>query len=186
MPGIGSSYFSMFKQMIAGLEAVKTKYVAFAEHDCLYTPEHFKLRPVVEDQVNYNINRWHANWDTGEYTYYRIKVFSQLISNTKTALTALKERLDMALDGLPPYVLSEPGLKDYYEEFKLVKKLWCKKNNRPHFRYRATSLKTKSPNIDIRHSTNITNAKWIKGRKSVRELPHWGNFKEYTNESRLH
>ncbi len=181
MPDIGSSFLSMFKQMVTGLEAVKTKYVAFAEHDCLYTPEHFKLRPVTERQVNYNVNRWHVNWDTGKYIYYRVKVFSQLISNTQTALTATKERLDMALDGLPLWVLSEPGLKDYYQEFIVAKKIWCNERNKPYFRYRAKALSSPYPSLDIRHSTNITKARWMRGRKGTFELPYWGNFKEYVN-----
>ena len=44
---IGSSQLSMFKQILAGLEAIKTDIVFFCEHDCLYHPSHFDFRPLM-------------------------------------------------------------------------------------------------------------------------------------------
>jgi hypothetical protein len=39
------SHVTIYRNALDGARAVKTKYIAFAEDDVLYSPEHFKKRP---------------------------------------------------------------------------------------------------------------------------------------------
>ena len=48
----------MFKQILAGLEALDTDIVFFCEHDVLYYPSHFDFRPLKKDVIYYNTNVW--------------------------------------------------------------------------------------------------------------------------------
>src|SRR3990167_3601524 len=41
---IGHTYFNIYRQMLTGAKAARTKYVALAEDDTLYSPEHFRDR----------------------------------------------------------------------------------------------------------------------------------------------
>ena len=69
---IGKSKYNLYKQILMGVREIKTKYVALAEDDTLYSPEHFLYRP--EDGVcSYNTNGWFAQpgidyfWRPNEY-----------------------------------------------------------------------------------------------------------------------
>lgn len=53
---IGRSFGNILKQILAGAKEAKTKYVAMCEHDNMYPPDHFELRPT-EGDVIYNQNR---------------------------------------------------------------------------------------------------------------------------------
>ena len=42
---IGSSWLNLYRQLKTAAEAATTKYVATAEHDCLYTQAHYDWTP---------------------------------------------------------------------------------------------------------------------------------------------
>lgn len=46
---------NIFRQILRGAKLAQTKYIAIAEDDTLYPPEHFKLRP---KGIGYNMHRW--------------------------------------------------------------------------------------------------------------------------------
>ncbi len=56
---IGVNKYNEYKQILVGLNEVKTKYVAVIDDDTLYTPEHFLNRPA-DDTFIYETNYWFA------------------------------------------------------------------------------------------------------------------------------
>ena len=54
---IGASVYNIYKQILIGAREVETDFVACCEDDCLYTEEHFNLRPE-EDAFYYNTHKW--------------------------------------------------------------------------------------------------------------------------------
>lgn len=95
----GRSHLSMYTQILKGIEASETKYIALAEHDVLYSPEHFNWEPPQEDVFYYNLSVWFANWSTCEYFYQRRRVLSQLICGRDVALKAIKDKVWMLRHG---------------------------------------------------------------------------------------
>ena len=57
-----SSSLQLYKQLLLGVENADTQYVAMAEHDCLYTPEHFAFVPERDDTFYYNENTMFVQW----------------------------------------------------------------------------------------------------------------------------
>ena len=55
---IGQSGLSIDLQMQEALKHVDTKWVTIAEHDCVYSSEHFDFEPTDEDRFWYNDNVW--------------------------------------------------------------------------------------------------------------------------------
>lgn len=119
---IGKSKYNCYKQIFIGVREVKTKYVACAEDDTLYSKDHFMYRP---DEVvfSYDRNYWLADRDF----YWRIEHISKrggmwgCISATQTLLDNLTARYALyPTDPLFPASAynkhlqwGEPGLADH-------------------------------------------------------------------------
>jgi hypothetical protein len=178
------SGLSMYKQIKKGLEQVHTKWVAIAEHDCLYTGEHFDFTPPDDRYFWYNLNNWlvqyknpkHPEYD-GMYSYVpNRRVQSQLICRADMlrevteAQIRVVERPDWFRDNK---LIGEPGtigikalrmttgdthqwIKDYL------------------IGYQARDFRTEIPNVDIRHDTNLTGPR--RGTNRTFELSTWGRF----------
>jgi len=58
-------YLTMFKQILAGLEASNADIIFFAEHDVLYHPSHFDFIPPKKDIFYYNQNWWRVRTTDG-------------------------------------------------------------------------------------------------------------------------
>ena len=59
---IGRSWTSIYRQILAGLEAVNTEWLCMIEHDVLYTSEHLHYQPTDPDVFWYNANHWLVQW----------------------------------------------------------------------------------------------------------------------------
>ena len=59
---IGRSAISLSTQLLVGLESIDTKWVSMAEHDCVYSDEHFKYIPPSDKFIWYNTNNWFAQY----------------------------------------------------------------------------------------------------------------------------
>ena len=110
----------MYSQILRGVEEAKTKYVSLAEHDVLYTPEHFDWQPPEEDVFYYNLNVWFVNLK-GEYFYQRRRVLSQLICGRDVCLKAIQDKVWLLKHG---YMIRkgmtgacEPGCRSDKEAF---------------------------------------------------------------------
>jgi hypothetical protein len=99
---IGRSHLSLYQQMLTGGEHARTKYVALAEHDCLYTPEHFDWIPPRRNVFYYNVNHYFVQGtgdNFGEYSYARRRPLSMMIVGRDTFLRAIEEKVWMLENG---------------------------------------------------------------------------------------
>ena len=99
---IGRSWLSLYKQLFEGVRLAKTKYVAMAEHDCIYSEEHLLWTPPRDDTFYYNDNCWLLQWKSskpemdGMFSYWPKRyALSQMISNTELMRRTIDKRLDI-------------------------------------------------------------------------------------------
>lgn len=176
---IGRSHLSLFKQILIGVEKVSTEYVALAEHDCLYAPEHFDWIPPKDDVFFYNVNQWFVDFNTGMYSYQRRKVLSMMIANTELTLKAAKDKVSMLEIG-SKIKKGQPGACEFgvcdnrvaFVDFLASMKDFGKEIGS----YRAEGFRTSNPNLDIRHGQNFSGNR--RARNRCYTIPFWGNFKE--------
>jgi len=197
-------HHSLFYEILRGIEATETKYVALAEHDCLYTAEHFNWIPKDDGIFWYNLNHWFADWNSkreGQYSYFRRKALSQLICERNLMLAATKEKLQYLEDGFtiqrgvagacefgavnntqafnaePGVVEGRQSYKDAVATLKAQGKslnLWVGKDLGKGDNWKAKGFRTKLPNIDIRHGSNFTGRR--RGKLKAYTIPYWGSF----------
>jgi hypothetical protein len=201
---IGRSWLSLYKQMLAGLNAITTKYVVIAEHDCLYSNEHLSWTPPSDDTFYYNHNHWLVQWGgnhpelNGMYSRISGRVaLSQLISNKELLKESIQERLSLLEKG---FLISkgltgagEPGVVDNkavvdLETARRLASCGRAVQLQGHIgnylkQYTCSTFKTVIPNIDIRHNSNFTGAR--RGKDRCYELPYWGKFEDVINNSVL-
>ena len=172
---LGRSHLSMYRQILAGVEAATTKYVALAEHDCLYTKEHFGYVPS-NGEFCYNTNHWFVQWNhkrDGEYSRRPNRLsLSQLICERELLIEAVKEKMFLLESGAKIQRgvagACEPGVADNSIAFV---------NLPPDFvalPAKSKEFETVWPNLDIRHGHNFSGRRLWRGVKH--ELPYWGNF----------
>jgi hypothetical protein len=190
---IGRSWMSLYRQILAGLDAIDTENVVIAEHDVLYTAEHLNWKPPHENAFFYNFSHWLVEWHgnhpeiDGMYSYWpKRTALSQLICTVSLLRQSTEEvmrLLDMGLKvdkGLHWY--GEPGQTS--EQFRRA--FVEASSGRPTqlqaylkdyiTKYDTEYFRTVQPNLDIRHGSNFTGSKRGKDRRY--ELPYWGKFAE--------
>ncbi len=191
---IGRSWRSFYSQILTGLEAVETKTVAIAEHDCLYTHEALAYQPNDLSVFWYNRNHWLVQGPGGNhpelfgmYSYWPRRLpFSQLVCS-KALLAAATEEivrlLDMGLQikgGARWY--GEPGVIDAKLRAAFVEAASGRPTQIQRYlkdyvtKYDHKIFKTTYPSLDIRHGSNFTGPK--RGKKRCYELPYWGRFED--------
>jgi hypothetical protein len=185
-------------QMMKALEIVKTKYIAIAEHDCLYSPEHFSFIPPNDNLSWYNENVWlmqlysagHPECNGMFSIFPGRKANSQLICTTDMMVKTTQARIEMMGD--PAWMIKHPsgrigeaGHMDYDHAMRLasgksVRHIKAKLKDYIE-QYQGATWQTKIPNIDIRHEQNFTKNR--RGRKRCYELPYWGTMAEVLNKN---
>lgn len=128
-------YLTMFKQILAALEASTADIVFFTEHDCLYAPEHFDFTPPTKNKFYYDLAWYKVRKDGLAVTWEAIQV-SGLVCYRELALEYYRERV-ASFDPDKFDRKFEPTVGIEYETFR-----------------------SKVPMIDIRHETNTTYNKW--------------------------
>lgn len=194
---VGRSCLNMDRQILAGLEQAKTKFIAIAEHDCLYTEEHFDWIPPDSKYFWYNTNNWllqyhsdnHPEYD-GMFSYVPGRcVQSQLITGRDAMLRATEQKIA---------ILSHPDVQEVWPSKARLGEPgtdWEKRSrrifNNPKLRKQwdkvkeyittcnARMFKTYIPNIDIRHGNNFTGGR--RGTKRRWELEPWGKMEDILN-----
>jgi len=185
---IGRSHHSLFAQALAGAKAATTKYIALAEHDCLYTPEHFNWVPPRDDVFYYNTNHWIVQWNKGplegQYCHFSRKTLSMLICNRELFVEAIHEKILMLEAGATLRKgqpgACEPGVCDnrtafVYEKAELYKNP-PKDLGKHSKKYTAARFRTEMPNIDIRHGNNFSGGRGRGVRRKSYSIPYWGSF----------
>jgi len=165
----------MFKQIKAALEHSTAKVVFFCEHDVLYHPSHFDFVPVNSDTFYYNQNVWFLRTSDGHALHYDVNQLSGLCGYREALLTHFTERYELVeKEGFSRKMGFEPMTHNRIK--------W---NNI----YKYDTWKSKFPNIDIRHSGNVTGQRWKKSQfrnkkllknwvVSKTKIPGWGKTKE--------
>jgi len=196
---IGRNWMSLYKQLLAGCEEVETKYISIAEHDCLYTNEHFNWIPPKDDVFYYNLNCWLVEWGgnhpelNGMYsTYWKKRLaLSQLVCNRELLIKSIKERLAL-LDGATRLTREMVGIGEFgvtnermvrkaQEAARSGKPIQIQRYIKDYLeKYTSDTFKTINPNLDIRHGSNFTGPK--RGKNRTYDLPYWGKFKDIINE----
>jgi hypothetical protein len=163
-------YLTMFRQILAGLEASDAEYVFLAEHDVLYHPSHFDFVPPRDDTYYYNLNVWKVDAATGRALHYVTKQTSGLCASRKLLLAHYRKRVErVEREGFSRRMGFEPGTHGRPERVDdLTSEAW----------------RSAMPNVDIRHGHNLTPSRWsqdefrnprsCRGWVEADEVPGWG------------
>lgn len=150
-----SGYLSMFKQILTALENSESEIVFFCEHDVVYDKSHFDFTPKDKETWYYNTNVLKVRWEDGHAVKVDdCKQVSGICVYRETAIKHYKKRIEMVEnykgDNLSKYIRAigfEPATHSREERVD---------NNK------CETWQSKEPNLDIRHSTNLTQTRWTK------------------------
>ena len=148
-------YHNEFKQIMIGLEAIKTKYVLTAESDFLLPPSYFRFKPTGKLTYRYD-NVWVNYLGTDEFLFkgfsdgaqmvnreYWLDLISATVSNTDWANNNIKVRCQPDRD-----------------------QSW-----------------TGDPVVTFKTKNNIGKKTYVKKSvKPTKELPYWGTVENMTKE----
>jgi len=180
------SGLSMYRQIQEGLKQVKTKWVAIAEHDCVYSQEHFDFIPPDDNYFWYNLNSWFLQYKNprfpemdGMFSYMgNRRVQSQLICDADRLREVTEAQIKAVEDPAWNKVrhnkpIGEPGTIGIKALKMTTGDLhqWIKDYL---IGYQAKDFTTTIPNIDIRHGSNLTGPR--RGNKKTFVLPPWGEM----------
>lgn len=152
-------YLTMFKQILAGLEASTADVVFLCEHDVLYHPTHFDFTPPRSDVFYYNENVWKIRLDDGHALFYYVQQTSGLCAYRSLLLEHYRRRVAICEDNL------KNGLHADKQGF--TRRMGFEPGT--HGRkervddYQAESWMSEYPNLDIRHDKNLTPSRWSQG-----------------------
>ena len=162
------SHLNIYRDALTGAKVAKTKYIALAEDDVLYSPEHFKYRPA-PGKFAYNLGCW------GLYTWSDPPMFSwkgrrnlcNLICERELFIEAIEERFAKHGDSVDLSIWAEPG--KYESQLGVTVR-------------ETETFWTNPPNVMFSHETALAYQN-LGTRKKVGELraysvPYWGEAKE--------
>lgn len=178
-------YLTMFKQILAGLEALTTDVAFLCEHDVLYDASHFQFTPPRSDTFYFNQHVFKVSADDGRALHYRCSQTSGLCANRELLIEHYRKRVAHVeahgfsrRNGFEPGTrqLRHGGFDDHGHE------TWM----------------SEFPNIDIRHDACLTPSRWRKdqfrnqkytaGWTETSEVPGWGRtagrFREFLADVR--
>jgi len=174
-------YLTLFKQQLAGLEALKADYIFMCDHDVLYHPTHFMFTPPQEDVYYYNENIWRVKADTGDALFYYANQSNCLCAHRETLLKHYAKRVEITEEMLEK-------LKGGAEYRRFIRRMGFEPGTHGR-KERVDTLNHSSymsafPNIDIRHKGNLTATRWSRdkfrnkrythGWQKSDRIPGWG------------
>ena len=160
---------TMFRQILAGLEAITADVVFFAEHDVLYDLGHFDFTPPERDRFYYNNNIWKVDAETGRSLFHYSNHTSQLCAWRELLVEHYRKRIAMVeANGFTRRMGYEPGTHNRAERVD---------------DYGHETWMGERPNLDIRHRGNLTETRWrreqfrnqkyTRGWTEADEVPPW-------------
>ena len=166
-------YLTMFKQILAGLEAIDSDIVFFIEHDVIYHPCHFEFVPPEKDVFYYNLNTWKVRNTDGQALFFYTKQTSQCCAYRELLLEHYRKRVErVEKEGFSRRMGFEPG---------------CHHLPNGVDDYNTGTWFSEFPNVDIRHGSNLTWSRFkpeqYRSKNSIRgwtladEVPFWGKTK---------
>lgn len=166
-------YLTMFKQILAALEASEAEIIFFCEHDVLYHPTHFDFIPEKKDVFYYNTNVWKRDMATGN----ALKVddcrqTSGLCAYRELLIEHYRKRVAIVEEsGFSRKIGFEPGTHRRKERID---------------DHKSEKWDSDLPNVDLRHEGNLTSSRWkkeefrdqryTKGWTESKEIPGWEDY----------
>lgn len=99
------SILNIYKQMLIGAKAAKTKYIAIAEDDCLYPASHFKKYRPKKNVFAYNLANWRLyNWGEPVYHSPGNTLNYALIASRELVISSLEKRFELFGYNPPPEI----------------------------------------------------------------------------------
>lgn len=185
------SIASITRQILTGLQYTDARWVFIAEHDCVYSAEHFMFTPHDDTSFWYNTNVWlvqHHNENHPEFNgmySFKKNMFhqSQMVSGAAAMWEAQNERLsiledDRWMEKYPDGRVGEPGAASLEKAMKLSRdpsflhirgmlKHYCT-------HWKSRTFCTQIPNLDIRHGSNFSGQ--LRGKSRTFDLRPWGTW----------
>lgn len=165
------SHLNIYRQALIGAKLADTEYIALAEDDVLYTPEHFKRRPS-PGKFAYNLATWNIfTW--GEPLFHhkdggRINL-NGLICERELFIEAMEERFTRWPDDskIKLGLWAEPGRYEGHLDVTIRE---------------VETFYTYPPNIIFSHQTALSydnlGEKKRMGQLRTDSLPYWGRATE--------
>lgn len=162
------SHFNIYRQALIGARAATTKYIALAEDDALYSPEHFKQRSSA-GVFAYNLGAWSVfTWGEPIYSHKGTvrKNLNSLICERELFIKAMEERF-------AKYPHDEANKDHWAEPGRYERHLGVTE-------YPTEEFYTNPPNIIFSHQSELSFA-GLGTRKRVGEfraynIPYWGDI----------
>jgi len=175
-------YLTMFKQMLAALEASKPDVIFFCEHDVLYHPSHFDFTPASKDKFYYNENVWKLNAETGHAVHYDCQQVSGIAVYRETAIKHYRKRVAI-VERMMKKLPKEEDFNRFIRQMGFEPGTHNRKERVDDLK--SGSWKSEYPNVDIRHGANLSSTRWKKEQfrnqkftkgwvESDDEIPGWG------------
>jgi hypothetical protein len=170
---IGHKTYNIYRQLLIGAKAAKTKYIATAEDDVLYPYEHYHSQVPADGVFLYDMNRWSMfTWsDPPVFTYKEGRAaLHQLICRRTDLIESIEERFRKYPDedAIPVQWFGEPGR---YERSMQIK-VWPLEKFESHGK----------PSIVFSHPEacgwRVDKDRKRYGKQIVTELPGWGTAEE--------
>ena len=170
-----SSILTMFKQQLAGLEAIKTDVVFFCEHDVLYHPCHFDFVPPQPNVYYFNSNFWAVDTQDGKALYYDgMKMTSGLVAYRDILVEHYTKKIAWVEEEGGTFSRRRMG-------FEPGKKISKGRIGDYEWAYYRSAF----PNVDLKHCGNITRKRFaLEDYRSRRQMaaswqvtdrvPYWG------------
>ncbi len=155
-------YLQMFKQILAGLEALGTDIAFLCEHDVAYHQSHFNFTPPDREHYFYNLNVFKVDAAMGRAVHYRTKQTSGLCADRQLLIEHYRKRVArVEAEGFSRRMGFEPGSHRRPERIDDVP---------------SAEWWSEQPNIDIRHTTNLTASRW--SQEQFRDKRHCQGWTE--------
>ena len=143
-------FLTMFKQILAALEASTSDIIFHCEHDMLYSKEHFDFTPSKKDVFYYNLNVFKVNMENGNTLKVDVcRQVSGLCGYRELLIEEYKKRVEFAegndFKGRNGY---EPGTKSL--------------RSGGFSDSMAEDWESEVPILDLRHEGNLTRNRWRK------------------------
>ena len=157
---------SMWKQILAALEASTSEYIFFAEHDVLYSPSHFEFTPPRKDTYYYNHNIWKVRLEDDLAIHYHACILSGMCCDRELAIKEFKKRVEvLTAEGKWRSSMGyEPGTRGI--------------RRGGFFDNPWKSWESEVPLVDIKHGHNLTTQRWKK--EEYRDQENCTNWEEST------
>lgn len=157
------SPLTMFKQILTALENSDSDIVYFCEHDVIYDPSHFDFTPPDKDTWYYNTNVLRVRWEDGfAVKVDDLKQVSGICVYRETAIKHYKKRIEL----VESFINGTNKFCGRYPLEKYFRRMGYEPGTNPREERvddnKSATWESKKPNLDIRHSTNLTSSRWSK------------------------